>query len=73
MILYSKETEILVNQLINDLQSTLPEKERGLATCDKASLIYNLFSSKKYNFSIKQFREVFDFLSKDYVKNNVKQ
>lgn len=72
MKVYSKDAEALLNQLINDLQSTLPEKERSIETCDKASLIYNLFNSKKHQFSINTFRQVFDFLSKEHNKNQQK-
>ena len=59
----SKESEILLNKLVNDLNSTLSEKERVLNPLDKSSLIWNLFVSKQYEFSKTQFSEILEFLS----------
>ena len=51
----------LLNKLILDLKSKLPPEERVYENKDNASLIYNLFRGE-YDFSYKQYKEVFDAL-----------
>ena len=59
----------LLNKLVLDLKSKLPPKERVYLVKDNASLIYNLFIGG-YEFSYKQYKEVYDFISNN--KDNLK-
>lgn len=49
--------EKLLNKLVNDTCSTLPELERGIHQISLEGLIWNLFKGK-YDFSLKDIRYI---------------
>jgi hypothetical protein len=50
----------LLAKLVDDTCSTLPENERGIEKVSIEALLWNLFKSSKYDYSLKDVRFIID-------------
>jgi hypothetical protein len=57
----TENSKKLLDRLVDDYSKTLPKEQRKFDKKNGSSYIYNLFRGK-YNFSYKEFREIFNFL-----------